>query len=236
MSINLCLLLQLFQRIKKQQYSHYRMDIYSSDSLSGEIIERSSDSDVEELLEYTLVHFPQPKPSVLKALSDAAIKTKKINSLVVLITHNANPSIASVIKLIDWETPNEALLNFVLINGTAIEIAQFVTNNFKTTYGHGNKDPAGCIPDCVKKMLYSNGPIRRKLLSGILNEPATIHNILIINLLIKFGANSSDICQLRFKNSTPLHAAVELALESGKNYALILCTINIFLTSTFSFE
>ena len=208
----LCFLLQLLQVIKQ----HHPCDVYSN-LLSGDIIEGSSDSDVEKLLEYTFVHFPQPKPSVLKALADAAIKTKKINSLVVLVTHNANPSIASVIKLIDWETPNEVLLNFVLINGTAIEIAEFVTNNFKINYGHGNKDPAGCIPECVKKILCRNGPIRRKLLSGILNEPATIQRILIINLLIKFGASSSDICQLRFKNSTPLHAAVVLALESGKN-------------------
>lgn len=91
------------------------------------MIEKSSDSDGVELLTFSFLYFPQPGPSVLKALADAAIKTKKINSLIILITHNANPLISSVIELVEWDTPNEALLNFVLMNGTSKEIAEFVT-------------------------------------------------------------------------------------------------------------
>ena len=194
------------------------MDLDLSHLLSSDkLIERSSDSDSEELLKHMFKHFPQPKPSVLKTLADAAIKSKKINSLIILIAHNANPTTASVIELIEWDTPNEVLLNFVLMNGTSIEIAEFVTHNIKRKQEHGIKDLADSIPECLKNLFQSNHTIRRKLLSGILNEHASHLHIFMLNLLITLGAKSSDFCQLRFKNFTPLHVATVLALESGKN-------------------
>ena len=199
--IILCFLQHLIQNIKQC--------LLSSDM--------SSDSDGVKLLEFTLMNFPQPQPSILRALADAAIKTKKINSLVVLITHNANPLIASVIELIEWDTPNEVLFYFVLMNGTPKEIAEFVTNNIERKYKHGIKNLTDFVPQCFKNFLLNNSAIRRKLLSGILNDHATVPHILMINLLIKFGAQSTDLCQLRFSHSTPLHAATALALESGNN-------------------
>ena len=199
--IILCFLQHLIQNIKQC--------LLSSDM--------SSDSDGVKLLEFTLMNFPQPQPSILRALADAAIKTKKINSLVVLITHNANPLIASVIELIEWDTPNEVVFNFVLMNGTPKEIAEFVTNNIERKYKRGIKNLTDFVPPCFKKLLLNNSAIRRRLLSGILNDHATVPHILMINLLIKFGAQSTDLCQLRFSHSTPLHAATALALESGNN-------------------
>ena len=178
----------------------------------------------------------------LKSAAEVAIKVKKVRFLAFLIKHGAAPATTGVISLTNLTNP--VVIDYIFANASSEKVAHFLLKalNFKINEeclyctGAGQRCEVDCgeeIENEQRKVALIVRQFRdfiqrgrslcgkdtvagiRDILSSVLACGVTKARVELVCQLLNCGATSLDLCQARFKKTTPLHAAIMLALESG---------------------
>ena len=216
-----------------------RLGMKIKDKDIKDLIHILPDGKAIKVLEFAIAHCPPSGlPAALLLAAKAAVKSNKLQFLVYLVDRGATPSVGDIIDIVNWSKPHQGLLKYIATHGSQEEISPLVYNalsqkQFKTLCtliqlgGANVAKHVSIVPMDVTDMTGNMALLeelakqgvnlgRVEVVAKVLKvEPVTTKVVDLLCFLLKQGARCSYLRQCRFQNSTPLHAATELALESG---------------------